>query len=68
MEPREIKIDIQGPFARHDLPCAVHYSAQESAVLDLGSGVFHPSWAAQEQGWHIIKADTWYKKLALRVF
>ena len=68
METREPKIDFHGPIATHDLPCAVHYLVKEPAVFDLNSGVFHPSWAAQEQGWHIIKADTWYKKLALRVF
>ena len=43
-----------GPWATHDMPCPV-LGPPHKAVLDLGTGVFHPSWEAQRQGWALIK-------------
>lgn len=39
-------IDIHGPAAEHDMPCAV--CRQAPAVLDLSIGVFRPCWKCQE--------------------
>ena len=64
--PREPWVLIHGPAAEHDQRCAVLEG--EHAVLDLNAGVFCPSWKAQGQGWRLVKADTWLRRLALRLF
>ena len=28
----------------------------------MNKDVFEPSWAAQKDGWHLIKTDNWFKK------
>ncbi len=48
-----------GPWAEHNMPCAVKQS--EPAVLDLGTGIFMPSWEAQRDGWMLIKAPKWLR-------
>jgi hypothetical protein len=40
-----------GPWAEHDMACAVCH--EETAVLDIGTGVFHPCWRCARQGWEI---------------
>ena len=64
--PREPWVHYEGPVAFHDQRCAV--MPGEPAVLDLHRGVFCPSWAAQERGWRLVRADTWLRRLALRLF
>jgi len=66
MKPREPEIKIYGPLADHDQRCAVLHG--EPAVLDLQTGVFFPSWKAQEKGWHLVRAKTLIQKLALKLF
>ena len=66
LPPPEPGIHDEGPIAFHTQRCAV--LAGQHAVLDLGSGVFMPSWEARAQGWHLVKADTFVKRLALRFF
>jgi len=41
-----------GPWAIHDMACAV--CRTEKAVIDVGTGIFHPCWNCQEDGWHLI--------------
>ena len=62
--PREPEIDNHGLFARHDQRCAVLKG--EHAVFDCNEGVFHPSWKAQSDGWQLIRADTWWRRLLVR--
>lgn len=42
-----------GPWADHDMPCAV--CRTRPAVLDLASGVFEPCWECQSDGWQLRK-------------
>lgn len=66
LPPQEPHIHYEGPVAFHTQRCAV--LTGQHAVLDLNAGVFRPSRAAQEQGWHLVRADTWLRRLALRLF
>ena len=66
MEPRTPNVVVHGPVAEHDQCCAVYNT--ESAVLDLSEGVFLPSWRAQKNGWHLVRARTRLQRLALRLF
>lgn len=63
--PREPRVEIHGPIATHDQRCAV--LSGQHAVLDLNRGVFKPSWKAQELGWQLVCADTWWKRLLVRL-
>lgn len=67
METHKPTIEVHGPVAFHDQACAVYHNEPASAVLDLSTGVFQPCWQAQQYGWRLVKADTWFKRLALRV-
>lgn len=60
------EIVSHGVCAEHDYSCPVF--RKEHAVLDLNTGVFQPSWKAQERGWVLIKADTRVKRLVLKWF
>ena len=66
LPPREPLIHYEGPVAWHNQRCAV--LPGEHAVLDLTAGVFRPSRSAQAQGWRLVRADTWLRRLALRLF
>ncbi len=66
MKTRVPNIENHGLMAFHDQACPV-YSTTEPAVFDCNTSIFHPSWRAQGQGWRLVKADTWLKRLALRV-
>lgn len=55
-----------GIVAQHDMPCAVFRG--KSAVIDCADNVFHPSWAAQREGWRLVRATNWMQWLALRLF
>lgn len=50
----------------HNMPCAVY--RDKHAVLDMNTGIFQPSWQAQEAGWRLVKAETRLQKLILRSF
>lgn len=65
MNPHQPTIEYHGPCAQHDQCCPVIYS--EPAVIDMNSGVFHPSWRAQRAGWALIKAETKFQRLVARV-
>lgn len=67
METRRPNIECHGPIAEHDQACAVLHD--KPAVYDLSTGVFQPSWYAQEQmGYRLVRADTAIKRLVLRLF
>lgn len=59
MQPR-VETD-GGPWATHNMPCCVH--SEYPAVYDLGTGMFHPSWKAQEEGWALVKLPRWARWL-----
>lgn len=64
MKPREPLVEVLGPLALHDQRCAV--LPGESAVLYMNDGVFHPSWKAQIDGWHLVRATTRVQRFILR--
>ena len=41
-----------GPWAEHDMPCAV--CRVRPAVLNLNVGMFEPCWTCQEQGFRLV--------------
>jgi len=42
-----------GPWAEHDRCCPVY--ADKNAVLDIGTGIFSPSWEARNEGYILIR-------------
>jgi hypothetical protein len=58
-------IEFHGPAATHDMPCAVY--RKKPAVLDCNTGVFHPSWSAQSDGWQLVRATSWFQRLVLKI-
>lgn len=66
MKYSKIKIDDFGgsPFCTHNYPCPIYHD--EKAVRIVGHNYFQPSWKAQNQGYKIIKADNWIKKLVVK--
>lgn len=66
MQVRQPNIDVHGPVAFHDQACPVY--REKHAVLNLATGIFHPSWDAQSEGYRLVKADTWLRRFALRFF
>lgn len=62
---RKTKLEIFGPFAIHDMPCAVE--PKEHAVYHLDNGVFYPSWEAQRAGWKLVHAKTRFQRWILNL-
>lgn len=59
-----------GLVATHNMPCGVMngvYRDSESAVIDLSSGVFFPSWRAQRDGWFLIRARSRWQRFVCRL-
>lgn len=50
-----------GPWCKHNMPCAVY--PDEHAVLQMNTGVFHPSWRAQREGWMLVKLPRWVQRI-----
>lgn len=42
-----------GPWAMHDMACAVCHDRK--AVLDIGTGIFQPCWSCQSSGWTLAR-------------
>ncbi len=59
-------IKVEGPFAMHDQACAV--MTGEQAVYNLSSGIFTPSRKARELGFHLVHADTRFKRFLIKWF
>lgn len=57
MELMKIQIDDFGgsPVATHNYPCPVYPNIP--AVFHMNTGIFHPSWPAQKEGWRLIKVN-----------
>lgn len=68
MKPHKVTVDNHGLFAMHDMPCAIYYDDEKSAVIDCQTGVFQPSRKAQEEGWRLVKARTKFQKFLLSTF
>lgn len=65
MEPRQPKVFTDGgPWAMHDQCCAVYQD--QSAVLNLNTGIYNPSWAAQKDGWMLVRPPGWLRWLVRR--
>ncbi len=67
MDFPKIEIETFGgsPIAEHNYPCPIYLDRH--AVYIMNKGYFQPSWDAQKDGYRIIKADTKFKKLILRL-
>ncbi len=65
-EVREPKLAVPGPFALHDMRCAVEPG--EHAVYNLSDGIFYPSWKAQGEGWRLVRARGRFGRWLLRTF
>lgn len=67
MQPRNIDfVSDGGPWVAHDQPCAVDW--KKSAVYDMDTGVFHPSWSAQQDGWTLVRSQSRLGQWILRTF
>jgi len=64
METHKPEIQVEGPSATHTQGCAVRHG--EPAVLDMNEWVFQPSWAAQEEGWRLVHAKSWWQRTLLK--
>ena len=60
MDLAEIKVVTDGgPWANHNMPCAV--CRDHPAVLNLNCGVMEPCWTCQADGWFTRKKRRWRK-------
>lgn len=50
-----------GPWASHNMPCAV--CRKESAVLDLNTGIFHPCFTCQQK-YELRELPKWKRMIA----
>ena len=50
-----------GPWAFHNMPCAVYQD--KKAVLNLGKGIYGPSWKAKSHGYILVKVPKWLRRL-----
>lgn len=58
MKTRQAVVEYTGPFAEHDMPCAV-YGCANPAVLLFGSpGTFQPCWSCQRKGYALVRRST----------
>lgn len=49
----EISIEMHGPAAKHNMPCAV--CRVRHAVLDLSTGIMQPCWLCQDVRYRVAK-------------
>lgn len=62
-ELAEIRVEVPGPFAMHNMPCAV--CRERHAVLTLDNGLMQPCWDCQEAGWRLRKTRArWRYRIA----
>lgn len=64
MEPKELlspTIVHHGPAATHNMPCAV--CRVRPAVYYINRDVFMPCWSCRQDGWELVRPESWWKKL-----
>ena len=68
--PRSPDYVNDGMYADHNMACAVHHYADDlqPAVVNCQTGVFHPSWKAQGEGWQLVQATTKFQRWLLKTF
>lgn len=66
MDRQRIQVEYIGPAALHNMPCAVKHE-DEPAVLNCNLGIFEPSWAAQREGWKLVRIESRLQRLAYRL-
>lgn len=66
MQPRKIEYVSHGFYVEHDQPCAVLFN--QHAVYNINKDIFEPSWAAQDEGWKLVRAETRFQRWLLRRF
>jgi hypothetical protein len=49
-----------GPWATHDMACAVCH--ERKAILELGEGTFHPCHVCQAHGWDLIERPSKFNR------
>lgn len=60
-------IDL-GPAVCHDMACPVYWY-RESAVFDMGTEIFQPSWAAQRDGFITLRIRWgWLRRWMQKIF
>jgi hypothetical protein len=64
--PRMPKVFNFGVYAVHDQACPVYWS-NAHADFNCNTGIFHPSHRAQAEGWRLVQANTWFKRLVMRI-
>lgn len=65
---RPLVDDFNGaPAATHDMACAVMWGRPGTphAVLSLNTGIFHPCWEAQADGYRLVRVRNWWQRLCL---
>lgn len=65
-KPLTVNYRNHGIVVEHNMPCAIYQ--HEHAVLEIGTGVFQPSWKARREGWRTVRATTWFQKWLLKTF
>jgi hypothetical protein len=70
IEPRSPEFIDHGIVVEHDQACCVHHSGKgiRSAIIDCNTGIFHPSWRAQKEGWKLVQAKSWFQRWLLSTF
>lgn len=48
IEKHNVEIFTDGLFCQHSMPCPIYND--EHAVLNMNTGIFHPSWKARQEG------------------
>lgn len=63
MHPKlaKIHLEVPGPFAIHNMPCAV--CSERPAVYVLCNGTYEPCWGCQGRGW-ILRKRRWWERFS----
>lgn len=69
LKPRSPEFIDLGICVDHDQACAVyHTEGVQPAVIELNTGVFQPSWKAQQEGWRLVQAKTKFQRWLIEFF
>ena len=69
-ETRSPTMTDLGIAVEHDQACAVYFEPDniKPAVYCCNTGVFQPSWQAQNEGWKLVKAKNFFQRWLLHTF